>query len=291
MHKHSRPFVTIRDLEILRALDLTPLTAAQMMRLSAIWNEPFLSQRTVRDRMLRLVTCRLVRVWRYSTTFPCQPTNYYTLSRAGYQLLHGLDAAPPSKQHFSEVALSRQPHTQALANFIVHTHVAAQAGLIEITGFRRENTVRLEVGGAALFPDASFELRSENGRRYRFFVEVDGGTERLCTQKAAESIERKIRLYDAFQDATSERFRVLFVVMHGSLARLRNILDVAARAVRNPDRSLVYGVTLPGYVATLHAVTSPVFHDHRDHDRALVDPTPTQSFAQAETLRQPALAC
>lgn len=290
-NKNRRPYFTARDLEILRALDLVPLTAIQLRRLSETWQEPFRAQRTVRDRMLRLVEAKLVRVWRYATTFPCQPTNYYTLSRAGYELLHGPDAAPPSKQHFSEVALSRQPHTQALADFIVHTHTSARVGNVDAINFQRENAVRLAVAGGTIYPDAAFELLTEAGRRYRFFVEIDGGTERLCTQKTAESIERKIRLYDELQDASPERFRLLFVVMHGSLPRLKNILDLAGRAVRNPDRSLVYGITLPGYISTYCGVTSPVFRDHRGRECALVDPTPTQAFVQARSLLEPAMAC
>jgi hypothetical protein len=290
-NRTRRPYLTARDLEILRALDLVPLTAIQLRTLSATWSEPFQAQRTVRDRMLRLVEAKLVRVWRYATTIPCQPTNYYTLSRAGYELLHGPDAAPPSKRHFSEVALSRQPHTQALANFIAYTHTAAHASNLELANFQRENTVRLTVGTESLYPDAAFELLTEAGRCFRFFVEIDGGTERLCTQKVAESIERKFRLYDALQDTSPDRFRLLVVVMHGSVARLKNILDLAGRVLRNPDRSLVYGITLPGYIATLHGVTSPVFHDHRGRSCALVDPTPPRAVVQARTLLQPAVRC
>jgi hypothetical protein len=286
-----RPYLTARDVEILRALDLVPLTAIQLRKWSETWAEPFQAQRTVRSRMLQLVEAGLVRVWRYATTFPCQPTNYYTLSRSGYELLHGPDAAPPSKRHFSEVALSRQPHTQGLAEFIVYTHTAAHAAKLALMNFERENTLRLTVDDQSIYPDAAFELLADADRHYRFFVEIDGGTERLCTQKVAESLERKIRLYDALQDNSPERFRLLFVVMHGSLARLKHILDLAGRVIRNPQRSLVYGITLPGYVATLHGVTSPVFLDHRGHSCALVDPAMHRPLVQARPLLEPAVAC
>jgi hypothetical protein len=289
--KTRRPYVTARDIEILRALDLGPLTALQLKTLSQIWPEPLQAQRTVRDRLQQLTKAKLVRVWRYATTFPCQPTNYYTLAREGFRLLHGPDAQPPTKGHFSEVALSRQPHTRALADFIVHTHAAAHASGVELARFRRENSLRLQVGGASIFPDAAFELISREGRAYRFFVEIDGGTERLCTEQAAESWQRKIRLYDELLDGSAERFRLLVVVMHGSLSRLKHILDLAGRTVRNPERSLVYGVTLPGYVATFHAATSPIFLDHRGNSCALVDSTMPREVVQAGALLQPAMAC
>ena len=105
----------------------------------------------------------------------------------------------------------------------------------------------------------------------RFFAEIDNGTERVRSQKDADSIERKIRTYDAVQDqCPDERFRVLFISGQNSPERLNHILKTVTAVVRNPQRTLFYGITLLEYLTTTFSVTSPVFRDHRGERQSLV---------------------
>lgn len=263
--------VTPRDVEMLRALDYAPLTARQLEKLSITWESPFGSTRLVRERLQRLGEAKLVSVHRYAILDRGQPENYYLLTRRGYRLLHGPDSQPPTKGYFSPVGLARQPHQRAVSDFIVHTACGAHRSGIRFTGFYRENTIRLTAAGQSIYPDASFALVTRDDKVFRFFAEIDNGTERVRSQKDADSIERKIRTYDAVQDQSPEqRFRVLFISGRNSQERLDHILEAAAEVVRNPNRTLFYGATLVSYLTTAFAVTSPAFIDHRGHRQSLV---------------------
>jgi hypothetical protein len=123
---------------------------------------------------------------------------------------------------------------------------------------------------------------------FRFFAEIDNGTERVRSQKDSDSIERKIRTYDAFQDMSpSSRFRVLFVSVQNSRDRLMHILETAARVIRDPNRTLFYGITLTDYLTTLYPVTSPRFVDHRGRAQSLIPDVKAASLLPAVAL-QPA---
>jgi hypothetical protein len=264
--------LTPRDLEILTALDHCPLTARQLLKLSRTFDYPFPNERRVRDRLQALGDSGRVRLWQYATASRGAP-NYYTLSPLGYRLLHGEGAIPPTKRAFSPVGIAQQHHTQSLADFIVHTAVAAHAAGVRFTGFYRENTLRLAVGDECLYPDCGFQLVRPDGSEFGFVVEVDAGTERIRSPKDLDSWERKIRLYDRFQDACPRRFRVL-IVSTRSTVRVEHILEAAATLVRNPHRALFYGVSLPAYLAQDEAITTPCFRGHRGEAIALVPRTP-----------------
>ena len=196
--------------------------------------------------------------------------NYYTLLPAGFQLLHGPDAPPPTKRYFAPIGFSREPHTRALADFIVHTAVAAHQAGIRFTGFARENTFWLRVGDDTLFPDGAFQL-IVGDREYSFFVELDNSGQRIRSDSAdAESWERKIRLYEAFQDQCEMRFRVL-VITTRSAERLSHILIRASELAKNPHRSLIYGVTLAQYLEQQNALTDTCFQNHRGKRVSLVE--------------------
>lgn len=267
--------LTGRDHEILAALDLAPLTARQLLRLSGIWPEPYRHQRTLRERLQRLGEVGLVKTFRYATLYPGQPENYYVLSRAGFQVLHGPDEEPPTKGHFSQIAISRHVHTRGLADFLVHTMVAAHHSRIEITGLYRENSIRLTAGEESVYPDLAFVLITHEGQSLKFFVEIDCGTERLTSPVSNRTWERKARVYDRVQDEVAgNRFRVLVVTVRATSERMKHVLATAAGVQRNPDRTLFYGATLYGYAASELAVTAPVFIDHRDRPQSLVPARP-----------------
>ena len=267
--------LTPRDIEILTALDRCPLTASQILKISQTFALPFTHERRVRERLFQLCESGRVRRWQYATASHGAP-NYYTLSRLGFRLLYGDQATPPSKRAFEPVGLSKQHHTQCLADFIVHTAVAASRGGIDFTGFYRENTLKLQVGDDCLFPDNAFQLVDDRGTDLGFFTEMDAGTERIRSPKDVESWERKIRLYDRLQDQHVKRFRVL-IVSTRSRERAAHILDLAGKLVRNPHRSLIYGISLPEYLAASEPLRSPCFRDHRGLPVAMVpERIPTQ---------------
>jgi len=260
--------VTTRDLEILAALDHCPLTALQLLKLSRTFGRPFTGERRVRERLQILCDAGRVRRSHYATA-DRGALNYYTLLPAGYHVLHGPDAKPPTKRYFGPIGFAREPHTRALADFVVHTAVAAHDAGVRFTGFYRENAFWLPVGGEMLYPDCAFQLIAFD-REFSFFVELDNSGQRMrSSSEDAESWQRKIRLYEAFQDRCPLRFRVL-VVTTRSTERLDHILDLASNLARNPQRALFYGTTLPRFLSEPGAVTSPCFADHRGRLVSLV---------------------
>jgi hypothetical protein len=262
MPANGRPttLLTPRDVEILRALDMAPLTAAQLVKLSTTFAAPFPSERRARDRLQTLCAAGRVRRWFYATAGR-GALGYYTLSRLGHQLLHAGEDVPAAKRAFGPVGLARQFHTLALADFLVHTAVASHAQGIRLDGFYRENACCLTIGGDSLYPDAAFQLVTPQGREFSFFVELDNSTERLRSPIGIDSWDRKLRLYDALAHSVPGRFR-LIVVATRSTARVRHVLELAKSVLRNPRRGLVCAITLAEYMANPHAVTSRCFHDH-----------------------------
>jgi hypothetical protein len=278
-----------RDLVLLAALDYAPLTARQLQKLSDTWEIPFPSSRLVRERMQRMAEAKLVTSHPYAILRPGQPEHYYLLTRQGYELVHGPDVEPPTRGYFSPIALARHPHQQALSDFIVHTAWGSHQSGVLLNGVYRENTICLTAGGQSLYPDSSFLLTRDNAH-FRFFAEIDNGTERVRSQKDNDSIERKIRTYDTFQDTSpSNRFRVLFVSVQNSRDRLLHILETAARVMREPNRTLFYGITLAEYLTSLHPVTSTRFLDHRGRRQSLIPDVKAPSFLSPASL-QPARA-
>ena len=205
-----------------------------------------------------------MRSWPYAIANRGSPPDYYRLTPLGFRLLHGEHALPPSKRHFSEVSIAHHHHTHCLADFVVHTLVAAHRRTIRVAHFYRENSLRLHVGADVfLCPDCAFELHTPGGQQFNFLVELDGGTERVRSQKDADSWQQKIRLYNLLQDRNyPDRFRVLIVTTRCS-DRLQSILTLAAQNASNPQRSLFYAVALPDYLAQPDALCRPCFRDHR----------------------------
>jgi hypothetical protein len=264
-------------MEILTALERCPLTASQLLKLSRTFKHPFTTERRVRERMQELTQSKLVWRWLYAAARP-GAQNYYTLSREGFRVLNGPDAAFPPKRMFGPVGLIHQGHTRNLADFIVHAAVAAHRAGVAFTSFCRENMLRLKVGDESLFPDAAFQLQGIDGQEWNFFVELDNRTERVRSAKDSQSWERKIRLYDSYQDICPFRFRVL-VLTTGGDARLRHILETARELVRNPHRSLFCGTTLEKYLAEPEPLTGPCFLDQWQESVSLLPVVPSAQTA------------
>jgi protein involved in plasmid replication-relaxation len=274
-----------RDLAMLAALDYGPLTGRQLEKLSGTWAEPFPSDRMARERLQRMAEAKLVRPYNYAVVRSIKPENYYVPTRRGYQLVHGPDSEPPTKGYCSPIALVRQFHQQALSDFVVHTVLGAHRSYVQLTGFRRENSIRLDAAGRTVYPDSSFLLTNRN-EHFRFFVELDTGSERMRSDKDTDSIERKLRTYDAFQALKpGARFRVLFVCVQSSRDRMLHILETAARVISDANRTLFYGITLTDYLTTLYPVTSPRFLDHRGGQHSLVPDVKASSLLAPAVLR------
>ncbi len=264
----ARTILTARDEDILAAVDRCPLTVEQLLKVSRTFAEPFCSESRVRGRLQALRRAGWVRRWRYATASRGAAPDYYRLTLAGYRLLYGPDARRVTKRQFSEIGVARQQHTRALADFIAHTLVAAHARALAVVDFCRENTLCLEVGGASLFPDSAFAIR-QAGRQFNFMVELDNGTERVRSPRDAESWERKLRLYEAYQDQTSTRLRVL-IVSTRSRQRADYIRRTAATLAHNPQRMLAYSTHLATYLAEPDAICSACFTDHHGRQVALL---------------------
>ena len=261
--------LTERDLEVLEALDRSPLTAGQLTKVSGTFAQAFHSERMARERLLALVSAGWIQSARYATVSAGAGQNYYQLTRTGYGILYGGRAEPPTKRYFSPISLPRQHHTRCLADFIVHTIVAAHGADVNFTDFYRENTLRLQVCNDCLYPDCAFQLMLPDGRTFNYLVELDNHTEQIRSTKDADSWQKKARLYDDLQSSSPNRFRVL-VVTTRSGPRLKTILALAAAYASNPQRSVLLGTSLGGYLAEPLALSSPVFLDHHLHAVSLV---------------------
>ena len=260
--------VTPRDRDLFEALDRCPLTVRQLLKLSVTFAYPFTTERRVQERLQYLCEAGRVRRWFYATAGQ-GALSYYTLTMLSYRLLHGEDAASPSRGVFEPVGLSRQPHTQALADALVHLFVCARAAGIAVEDFKRENSLRLNCAEENLFPDGAFRLVGADGRSFAFFLELDNSTESIRSQTSIDSWQRKVRFYERYQDSKTERFRVLAVTTGGE-ARIRNLLACAASLARNPQRSLIYGISLDAFLTDREAVTAACFRNHRGETASLV---------------------
>jgi hypothetical protein len=277
-HAAMSTLVTARDRDIFRALARCPLTVRQLLKMSETFAVPFSKERRLQRRLQALAAADLIKQWRYDTTGPGVPC-YYTLSPEGHRLLHGHDEPLPGHRVFEALSSSRQQHTQALADFIVHTVVAAHRAGFVIADFHREGSLQVQVGQDFLYPDCAFRLVTTDGRSFDYFVELDNGTEAVRTFAGTGSFERKLRIYEAYKDQCralrkDHRFRVILVTT-GTDKRLGHMLDRAREILIVKQRPLVYGATLSDYLGCDMPLTSRCLRDHLQEARALVPPTAT----------------
>ena len=156
----------------------------------------------------------------------------------------------------------------------MHTSVAASRLGGQLVRFYPENTLRLDVAGQRLYPDCAFRLSLPGRPTFCYTVELDNSTERVYSPQDKDSWQRKIRLYEQYQDGVSGRFRVL-VVATRSQQRVTNILAAAADLLHNPHRSLFYGIHLPMYLDDGNPLRSPLFQDNRSLMKRLLPPHST----------------
>jgi len=263
--------LTDRDQELLAVLARGPHDKQQLLRISQRFATPFTSERYLRKRLQTLRDAGWVGSWPYATTGQ-GALLYYKLTRIGFRLLHG-DTPLPPRSFFSLVPHAAQPHTRFLTDFVVHADVAAWRAGVQLTDYYADKALRLDIDGQSLYPDSAFQLLGRDGKGFKFFVELDNGTERVRTQKDVESLERKLRLYDLHRDR-SQAFRVLFVTTRTD-ARLEHLLSTARQVVRNPQRPLFYGITLEAFLRQPCALSFPIFRSHQGDFVTAIPPDAT----------------
>jgi hypothetical protein len=191
------------------------------------------------------------------------------------------------------------PHWHALAEFLVHTFVAARSQGIPLEDFHPENTLQLQIWKESRYPDAAFYLvRPEDGRRSRFFVEIDNVSEPVRSLLPA-SWTHKITFYEAYRDhcrrtGQDDSFRVL-ALSTGSPARVQHLVQHAATLMVRKQRSIFYGTPLADYLGCELPLTFPLFLDNLGRVIPLVPParltirSPAQGLLPAIAGSQPVL--
>jgi hypothetical protein len=261
-----------RDIEVLMALDCCPLTPSQLRKLSDSFDQPFSDDHILRRRLRLISEAGFIRSWPYAVASDGRSPRYYRLTREGFRLLHGMNAVLPSRRQFEGLATGHHHHTLSLADFLVQTIVDAHRHNAIIQHVAPENSFRLEAGGFVLYPDLGFQVATPDGRSFHFVVELDNGTERVRTRRDVESIERKLRGYDAHQSQFSaddpDRYLVLFITTRGT-QRLQHMLDLAGNVMTNPQRTVFVGCDLASWLAG-DPFKDALLVDHRGLKRTLV---------------------
>ena len=176
---------------------------------------------------------------------------------------HGHEATLPTKRFLRELPIGRHHHTRSLADFLVHTLIAADRLGMQIIGFHPENTLRIAAGDHGLFPDASFSLLLPSGSLFRYHVELDNSTEPIRSIERLDAWQQKLHLYHQHAIDTRDRFKLLVVTTKNS-SRLSHILDLARQLNPNRNYSLACGVALPEYLVESKPLSSACFHDERN---------------------------
>ena len=282
--------ITLRDLDLLTVIDRHPFTARQLLHLSETFVHPFTHDRLLRRRFAELRKAGLVKDWPLATVSNGGAPHYWKLTRAGFPLVHGREIPLPSRRYFEPLAPGHHHHSFCLGEFLSHVLVAAHREGIAVDHFARENSLKFEAGAFTMYPDCAFQRRHPDGRPFNFVIELDNSTERMRSRMDVESIERKLRGYDAHQsqyDALdSARYVVLFITTR-SETRLQHILDLASMVMQNPQRTVFIGVHLPVLLATANPFRQAIFRDHRGLKRTLTpipatpQPRPAQRRSEA----------
>ena len=272
MPKRFTTKIGSRDLDLLTAIDRTPLTAAQLCTVSQTFSVPFHDEHNLRRRLRRLSDAGLLKSWSYAIVSNGRSPQYFKLTREGYRLLYGASAALPRRRYFEEVSHGHHYHTCYLADVIVHLAATGHQQGIDLRHFARENSVKLEAGGFTMYPDCAFQLVTGNNQAFNFVLELDNGTERMRSRQDVESIERKIRGYDIHQSQFAaddpNRYVVLFVTTR-SVYRLPKILSLADTFMQNRQRTVFVGCDFDTLLAP-NPFHDAVFTDHRCLRRTII---------------------
>ena len=267
----SPPRKQARDQYLLSSLYLTPLTVDQLLKLSRSWPQPFFHWHTLYRRLERLRSAGWLRRWRYAVTIDGASPSYYKLSPKGYrEMAEKIRSRPPGKYSFSQIT---DPwHTYRLSQFIVKTFLAARAFRVTLEECYPDKTIPLEGDGPTLYPDFVFTIRAHNGERFHYCLELDNNTQTIRSMTNLESLEWKIRRYEAYQYAAVDRghnFRVLFITS-GGCTHAKNIAKAAAEILLEPRRELVLCCRIQDYLQAMNPLTQRLFVSNRGQRAAML---------------------
>jgi hypothetical protein len=287
-----------RDRELLKLLEMTPATAAQIRKASVTFgDEPFRDERRARERLQTLTGSGIVQSWQAGVAGGGL-MNYYRLTNEGFRILHADQTSAPPRSLISEIAPSRFRHAMATAEIVVHTLVAARRANVRVSKFHGDGKLTLAVGEYRQQPDLHFQFDS-GGKVFNVLFEIDMATEPLDSARE-QSIRSKLLGYELYQDWTLRNwnfggrkgdrpaFRVL--ILTKGTERMRHLLWLARACARNPDRRLCYASTQELFLSEPFAVLSPIVNDHHGMFQSLVDLHPTSRFLREPIRLMPPLA-
>jgi len=278
-----------RDLSLLRLLEMTPATAAQIRKTSITFpGEPFRDERRVRERLQALAAAELVRAWPAAISGGGL-MHYYRLTAAGFRSIHPECTDAPPRTLISEIAPSRFQHALATAEVIVHTIVACHESRVRILRFHGDGRLTLSAGSYVQQPDCHFQFE-QSERIFNVLFEVDNATEPVDSTRTS-SIKSKLLGYEAYQDWVWDNwrrgsrqgqrpfFRVVFLTR--SVERAIHILWCAKHCARNPARRLCYASTQDVYLAEHRAVSTAFLNDHHGGWQSLVNVHPSSTVLRS----------
>ena len=284
--------ISSRDVALLRFLDLTPATAAQIRRASVTFaGKPFRDERRARERLQALGDAGLMKSWPAAISGGGL-MSYFRLTLEGYRTAHPEAVDAPPRTSLNEIAPSRLRHAMGTADAIVHTLVACHERGVKVLRSVGDGRLTLQVGEHRQQPDFHVQL-SFAGHVCNVVFEIDNGTEPLDSLRE-HSIRTKISGYETYQDWVMQLwkesgengprpgFRVVFLTT--GMERVNHILWLAKELAKNPGRRLVYATTQDAYLCEPHAVTQPILNDHHGCWQAIVNTQPSSQFLR-ETVR------
>lgn len=281
--------LSARDQSLLQLLARTPATTSLILKASETFSgEPFHDDRRVRERLQTLAESGLIRAFP-ATHGVGGPINWYKLTTEGFRTVHGAEATLPHRSRFEVIPPSRFQHTQALAEIIVHSLVAAHRDRCTVPFFQGDGEARIDVASHTFYPDCFIQFALA-GKQFNAYFEIDQSTESIDSN-AEQSIRTKLLNYEAYQDSlvawwkgqgergTRPFFRAVFLTR--SQERAYHILWLAQTCARNADRHLVYAATQDAYLTQPRALQSPLFIDHHGRWQSLVNLHPSSNFHRA----------
>jgi len=282
-----------RDFAMLKLLEMTPATAAQIRRASESFpGDSFRDERRVRERLQTLSHAGFTKTCSAALATG-GAAHYYRLSPQGFRTIHPELQEPPPKQLATDIAPSRFNHAMATADIIVHVLVSAFHSRVRVDRFLGDGRLILEVGEYRQQPDCFFQLAFA-GRSFNLLFEVDNATEPIDS-KREQSIRTKILGYESYQDwvlnlwknsgkqGARPSFRTVFLTT--GAARTNHILWLAQSLARNKDRRLVYATSQDQFLGSTDSLAAPIFNDHFGQWRALLNPQPTSGFSPRPPVR------
>lgn len=299
-----RQIVRTRQVEdLLRLLELTPATAAEILTASVSFGTPeepgrFADLRRAREKLEALVAAGLVTVYEYALG-ERRTVNFYQLSRNGYRFLHGSDPPDSHRRRFDGIAPTGREHAYDLSRLITHAVACAHRRGIRIEWAMPENTYSIVAGPHRMKPDFSVVF-GHSGMRFNTFWERDRHTESIDSP-AKNSVRNKIIAYETYYNLLADRWRrgdipgrrprLRVPFFTDTMERAEHILCTASQLARNPKRLLVYATTLDCFLNDDDALMQPVFLDHCGRFQAVVDLHPSSASPRGPVqLRAPVLA-